>query len=77
MTLSIQKLSFDPESICLSCPPLLKKFDTIGEVSYKNASGTWIACNTCKQNPVDLYNTSDPNTGKQYIPDALKELPSS
>ena len=77
MTLSIQQLSSDPESIGLSCLPILKKFDTIGELSYKNASMTWVACNTCKQNTVDLYNASDPNTGKQYIPDALKELPSS
>ena len=67
---------FDPQTFHLSHPPVLDLFDTLGHLSYTNSTGTWISCTKCKNGPVDLYTTCDPNTGELYVPQALADLAS-
>lgn len=49
-------------------------FDSVGELSYANSNSKWISCKNCKRGPVHLHNTSDPDTGKLYVPEPLKCL---
>ena len=67
-------VAFDCSLVDLSHPPVLQKYDSIGELLYVNAKNVWTACGNCRKGPVDLYNTSDPNNGQLYVPDALKDL---
>ena len=53
---------------------MLHEYESIGELLYGNAKDVWTSCGKCKKSPVDLYNTSDPDTGKLYVPNALKTL---
>ena len=69
-------IAFDPQTCHLSHSPALDLFDTLGHLSYTNSTGTWISCTTCKNGPVDLYNTCDPNTRDYYVPQALADLAS-
>ena len=70
----VKVMAFDANSLGLTYPPALEIFDSIGELSYTNSKGIWIACNNYRKRPVDLYNACDPNTGKLYVPEALKDL---
>ena len=67
-------VAFDCSLVDLSQPPVLQKYDSIGDLLYVNAKNVWTACGNCRKGPVDLYNTSDPNNGQLYVPGALKDL---
>ena len=42
-------VTFDANSLGLTHPPTLDMFDSIGEFSYTNSKGIWIACNNCRK----------------------------
>ncbi|XP_065054148.1 uncharacterized protein LOC135682959 isoform X4 [Rhopilema esculentum] len=70
----IKLIAFDP--LCIGCetPPVLDLYDTIGELAYQNNRGRWTSCTNCKRGPIELYNAADPETGKLYVPEPLRDL---
>ena len=66
----------DAKAFELEIPPVLTLCENIGELIYFDEKGKWISCKNCKNGPKDLYKCVDPETGKQYVPLALKLLKS-
>ena len=69
-------IAFNPDTFNISHPPVLGIFDSLGDLLYTNTTGTWMSCNNCKNGPIDLYNTCDPNIDELYVPQVLADLAS-
>ena len=65
---------YDPEDLDIEEAPAKTLFPNLPDHLYKDEQGNFLSCKNCRRGPFQLYDCSDPETGAQYIPEAIKAL---
>ena len=65
---------YDPEDLDTEEAPAKTLFPNLPDRLFKDEQGNFLSCKNCRRGPFQLYDCSDPETGAQYIPEAIKAL---
>ena len=65
---------FDPEDLENEEAPAKTLFPNLADRLFKDQRGNFLSCKNCRRGPFGLYDCSDPETGAQYVPEAIKAL---
>eukprot|EP00112_Aurelia_sp_Birch-Aquarium-sp1_P021169 Seg5623.2 transcript_id=Seg5623.2/GoldUCD/mRNA.D3Y31 product="hypothetical protein" protein_id=Seg5623.2/GoldUCD/D3Y31 len=65
---------YDPEDLEIEEAPAKILFPDLPNRLFKDDNGNFLSCKNCRRGPFQLYDCSDPETGAQYVPEAIKAL---